>query len=90
MHYKIVGIQEGTPDEPQVYHGTLQLTNEPAVMTAMVQQFGEPGKPAADCLNQWSGGMVSDWLEDLEEDPNTDNFICCNGNSTFHILVWSD
>ena len=56
-------------------------------MQALVQEFGEPGKPARECLQQWSGGEVSHWLEDLAEEPNVDRWICMVGSTTYYIFI---
>jgi hypothetical protein len=85
MHYKIVGVNENCPDQPQVYRGTFQETEEEPTMTAMVQQFGTPGQPARYCLNQWSGGEVSSWLQDLER--GADRWQGSVGEIVFYVWV---
>lgn len=87
MHYKIVAIHDGRPEEPTVYYGTFQEHDEEPCLTALVAQFGEPGKPALECLREWSGGEVSYWAEDMADDPNSMEFTCLNGEYTYTIEV---
>ncbi|NQT12680.1 MAG: hypothetical protein HQ582_08025 [Planctomycetes bacterium] len=86
MHYKIVGVSDASPDQPEIYHGQFTpMPTEPQLLTALVAEFGTPGEPAEGCLQDWSEGEVSYWVDDLC--PGDTEHIVHVGNTTFHIYV---
>lgn len=87
MHYKIVAVHDDRPEEPTTFYGSFQEYDEEPCLTALVAQFGEPGKPALECLYEWSGAEVKYWAEDLAEDPNSMAFTCLNGDYTYQVKV---
>lgn len=87
MHYKIIAVHDDRPEEPDIYYGTFQEHDEEPCLTALVAQFGESGKPAVECLCDWSGGEVGYWAEDLADDPNSMEFMCVTTNYTYTVKV---
>ena len=88
LHYKIVGVNEQCPDRPIVYRGSFERTDEEPTLTALVQEFGEPGKPAKECLREWSGGEVDYWAQDLSEvEPSALTWQFCSGEIMFYVFL---
>jgi|GEM_PF-5105359 hypothetical protein len=85
MFYKIVVIPGSQPDNPIVQRGEFVRREEPPVLTALATEYGDPDKLAVQCLQEWSGGEVDEWLDDLDKD--TTEFQFPGNNCEYYVFV---
>jgi len=85
MRYKIVAVTDHAPDKPITYTGEFTpVDGIQPIITAIVTEFGDPGKSTNESLIEWTGGesLYWDYI-----DKNDTEFIFYNDDTTYYVFI---